>query len=120
MSYLRRVLVAGAAAMACATALLVAADPAVAAGTYSLTGTVNVRTGPGTGFGVITTKASGSSFTLNCQWQGGSSVNGNKTWDFVTFSDGTKGAVSDYWTTTPSWNSFAPNTSQCYRPREQK
>lgn len=119
-SWIKRILASGAAAAFCATALVVTADPAAAAGTFSLTGTVNVRTGPGTGFGVIATKASGASFTLTCQWQGGSSVNGNKTWDYVTFTDGTKGAVADYWTTTPSFNSFAPNTSQCYRPRESK
>jgi uncharacterized protein YraI len=118
-SWLRRIIVAGAAAVACTAAVAVSAEPAAASGTYSLTGTVNVRTGPGTGFGVITTKANGASFTLNCQWQGGSSVSGNKTWDYVTFGDGTRGAVTDYWTTTPSWNSFAPNTGQCYAVREQ-
>jgi hypothetical protein len=109
-----------AAAMMSATALAVIAQPAAAAGTFALTGTVNVRTGPGTTFGVVATKASGATFTLNCQWQGGSSVSGNRTWDSVTFSDGTKGAVADYWTTTPSWNSFAPNTGQCTAGRENR
>lgn len=118
-SWLRRALGMGAATLACAAVLAVTAEPAAASGTYSLTGTVNVRKGPATTFAAITTKASGSSFTLNCQWQGGGSVGGNKTWDYVTFGDGTKGAVSDYYTTTPSWNSFAPNTGQCYAVREQ-
>ncbi len=116
---LRRIIVASVTVAMCSAGLVAVASPALASGTYSLTGTVNVRKGPATTFGVITTKASGSSFTLNCQWQGGSSVGGNKTWDYVTFSDGTKGAVADYYTTTPSWNSFAPNNIQCYRPREQ-
>lgn len=86
---------------------------AAAAGTYSTTGTVNVRYGPSTGYGVITTEPSGAGFTLVCQWQGGTNVNGNATWDEVRFSNGVVGAVSDYWTTTPSFNSFAPNTGAC-------
>lgn len=116
--WLRRAIVLAAAAVVCAAGLIATSEPALASGTYSLTGTVNVRTGPGTTFGVITTKSSGSSFTLNCQWQGGTNVGGNKTWDYVTFTDGTRGAVSDYYTTTPSFNSFAPNNSQCVAVRE--
>ncbi|MFL5910615.1 MAG: SH3 domain-containing protein [Gaiellaceae bacterium] len=90
-----------------------AATPASAAGSYATTGTVNVRTGPGTSYGVITSMPTGAGFTLLCQWQGGTSVNGNATWDRVRFGNGVVGAISDYYTTTPSWNSFAPGTGDC-------
>jgi uncharacterized protein YraI len=96
-----------------AVTLTVSAQPAVAAGTYSTTATVNVRSGPGTGYGIIGSAANGATFTLLCQWQGGTNVNGNSTWDKVTFSNGLTGAISDYYTTTPSWNSYAPNTGPC-------
>ena len=92
--------------------VVTSAAPAAASGTYSTTGTINVRYGPGTGYGIITTISSGTSFTLVCQWQGGTNVNGNSTWDEIRFANGV-GAIADYWTTTPSWNSYAPNTPAC-------
>jgi hypothetical protein len=91
----------------------VTAGPAVAAGTYSTTAVVNVRTGPGTGYTLIKSEPSGAAFTLLCQWQGGTSINGNLTWDEVRFGNGVVGAITDYWTTTPSWNNFAPATGAC-------
>jgi hypothetical protein len=97
-------------------ALAWSAAPASAAGTYSTTATVNVRNGPGTSYGIIATKPGGASFALLCQWQGGTNVNGNATWDRVQFGDGLIGAVSDYWTTTPSWNNYAPGTGDCNAP----
>jgi uncharacterized protein YraI len=48
-------------------AIALSATPAAAAGNYSTTGTVNVRYGPTTGYGVITTEPSGAGFTLICQ-----------------------------------------------------
>src|SRR5262249_28295297 len=71
---------------------VVAAPPAAAAGTYATTATVNVRSGPGTGYSIIGSAANGATFTLLCQWQGGTNVNGNATWDRVTFSNGLTGA----------------------------
>jgi Bacterial SH3 domain len=110
----RRAVVVGLSALAgVATALVVATPPAAAAGTYSTTATVNVRSGPGTGYSIIGSAPNGATFTLLCQWQGGTNVNGNATWDKVTFSNGLTGAISDYYTTTPSWNSYAPNTGPC-------
>src|SRR5215472_17409752 len=109
-----RWLAAGASAACLAvTVLAVAAAPSFAAGTYSTTASVNVRSGPGTGYSVIGTEPSGAQFTLQCQWQGGTSVNGNATWDDVTFANGLTGAITDYYTTTPSWNSYAPGTGPC-------
>jgi hypothetical protein len=87
--------------------------PSFAAGTYGTTASVNVRSGPGTGYPIIGTEPSGAQFTLQCQWQGGTSVNGNATWDDVTFANGVTGAITDYFTTTPSWNSYAPGTGAC-------
>ena len=96
-----------------AATLMIAAEPAAASGTYATTAAVNVRSGPGTGYSIIGSAASGASFTLLCQWQGGTNVSGNATWDKVTFSNGLTGAIADYYTTTPSWNSYAPNTGAC-------
>ncbi len=89
------------------------ATPSFAAGTYSVTAKVNVRSGPGTGSALIGTEPSGAQFTLTCQWQDSTSVNGNATWDNVTFANGLSGAIADYYTTTPSWNSYAPGTGAC-------
>ena len=89
------------------------AGPSFAAGTYRTTTSVNVRSGPGTGASVIGTEPSGASFTLNCQWQGSTNIGGNSTWDDVTFANGVTGAITDFDTTTPSWNSYAPGTGAC-------
>jgi Bacterial SH3 domain len=87
--------------------------PASAAGTYRTTASVNVRSGPGTQYGVVGGVASGTAFTLLCQWQGGTNVGGNSTWDRVTFSNGLTGAITDFDTTTPSFNNYAPGTGDC-------
>ncbi len=104
------------AASACCVAVTViaaGAAPSFAAGTYSTTASVNVRSGPGTGYPLVGREPAGAQFTLQCQWQGGTSVNGNATWDKVTFANGVTGAITDYYTTTPSWNSYAPGTGAC-------
>jgi surface antigen len=90
-----------------------AAGPSFAAGTYRTTASVNVRSGPGTGYQLTGTEPGGATFTLLCQWQGGTNINGNATWDDVTFANGVTGAITDYYTTTPSWNSYAPGTGPC-------
>jgi hypothetical protein len=97
-----------------AAALIVStAEPSYAAGTYNTTATVHVRSGPGTGSPVIGSEPSGTQFTLQCQWQGSTNINGNATWDEVKFADGLSGAITDYYTTTPSFNSYAPATGAC-------
>lgn len=96
-----------------ATIAVLWAGPSFAAGTYRTTTSVNVRSGPGTGSSVIGTQPSGATFTLNCQWQGSTNIGGNSTWDDVTFANGLTGAITDYDTTTPSWNSYAPGTGPC-------
>ena len=111
---------AAAASTVCLSATLIAAAaaPSFAAGTYSTTTSVNVRTGPGTGYPVTGTEPSGARFTLQCQWQGGTNIGGNSTWDEVTFANGLTGAITDYDTTTPSWNSYAPGTGACGSPSQ--
>jgi hypothetical protein len=61
----------------------------------------------------IGTEPSGARFTLQCEWQGGTNIGGNSTWDYVTFANGLTGAITDYDITTPSWNSYAPGTGAC-------
>jgi len=95
------------------TVIAAGAAPSFAAGTYSTTAAVNVRSGPGTGNPLVGKEPAGAQFTLQCQWQGGANVNGNATWDMVTFANGVTGAITDYYTTTPSWNSYAPGTGAC-------
>jgi surface antigen len=95
------------------TAAVLWAGPSYAAGTYRTTTAVNVRSGPGTGSPVIGTEPGGATFTLLCQWLGSTSIGGNSTWDDVTFANGLTGAITDYDTTTPSWNSYAPGTGPC-------
>jgi uncharacterized protein YraI len=93
--------------------VVLAAAPSYAVGTYSTTTAVNVRSGPGTGAAVIGTEPSGAAFTLQCQWQGSTSIGGNATWDEATFTNGLTGAIPDDHTTTPSFNSYAPVTGAC-------
>jgi hypothetical protein len=104
-----------AASTCCAAVTVIAAGaaPSLAAGTYSTTASVNVRSGPSTGYPLVGKEPAGAQFSLQCQWQGGTSVNGNATWDKVTFANGFTGAITDYYTTTPSWNSYAPGTGAC-------
>ena len=101
------------AGLATAAFSLWAAAPSFAAGTYRTTTAVNVRSGPGTGSPIIGTEPAGATFTLLCQWQGSTNIGGNSTWDDVTFAGGPTGAITDYDTTTPSWNSYAPDTGPC-------
>jgi uncharacterized protein YgiM (DUF1202 family) len=99
---------------ACLTIALMAigAAPSFSAATYNTNASVNVRSGPGTGYTVICTETSGAQFTLVCQWKSGTNIDGNATWDKVTFANGLPGAITDYYTTTPSWNSYAPGADR--------
>lgn len=90
--------------------LIAGAAPSFAAGNCSTTASVTVRSGPGTGYPLAGKEPAGAQFTLQCQWQGGISVNGNATWDKVTVADGVTGAITDDYTTTTSRNSYAPGT----------
>lgn len=93
--------------------VLLGATPSYAVGRYRTTAGVNVQAGPGTGAAIIGTEPSGAAFTLQCQWQGSTNVGGNATWDEATFANGLTGAIADFTTTTPSFNSYAPGTGAC-------
>ncbi|SDO88644.1 hypothetical protein SAMN04515671_2241 [Nakamurella panacisegetis] len=108
----RAVLVAAAVAASCVVALQ-SGGIASATGVFSTTAAVNVRSGPGTNAAVIGGEPAGATFTLRCQWQGGTNIGGNATWDSVQFGNGVVGAITDYLTTTPSWNNYAPGTLPC-------
>ena len=102
------------AALAVSCALALASNgTASAAGVYHTTAAVNVRSGPSTATAVLAVEPNGASFTLICQWQGGTNIGGNATWDRVQFANGVVGAISDYPTNTPSWNNYAPGTPDC-------
>ena len=90
--------------------LIAGAAPSFAAGNCSTTASVNVRSRPDTGYPLAGTEPAGAQFTLQCQGQGGISVNGNATWDKVIAAVGVTGAITDDYTTTTSWNSHAPGT----------
>lgn len=103
------------AASTCCTA--VTSSPArhlgFAAGNCSTTASVNVRSGPDTGYPLAGKEPAGAQFTLQCQGQGGISVNGNATWDKVIVADGVTSAITDDYTRTPSRNSHGPGTGTC-------
>lgn len=69
------------------------AAPPVNTWTYPVKETVNIRSGPGTGYGVVGTAASGSTQTFNC-YLTGTSVGGDTVWGHL--SNG-KGYISDYY-----------------------
>lgn len=75
---------------------------------YYTTGTVNLRSGPGTNHSIVQTVGANTPIDLVCQaW--GTDVNGNRIWDRLTGGQW----VADYWTTTPSWNNLAPPYRWC-------
>src|SRR4051812_35689526 len=60
-----------------------------------------LRSGPGTQYSVVQRVNKNTPLDIACQMQGGTNVNGNATWDRLTGGQW----VTDYYTTTPSWNS---------------
>lgn len=82
-----------------------------AAGPYYTTASpyLNARSGPGTGYSIVGTLNYWSPIYIQCQVQGGTNVNGNATWDKL--SNGWW--ISDYWTTTPSYNSYISGVPDC-------
>lgn len=74
--------------------------------------TLNARGGPGTGYGIVGSLGYGTAIDISCQQQGGSNVNGNATWDRL--SNGWW--IADYWTNTPSFNSYIAGVPACSAP----
>src|SRR5437879_4335428 len=74
-----------------------------------MTAGVALRTGPGTGYALLGRLNTGAPIDIDCQVQGGTNVGGNATWDRLTGGQW----LADYYTTTPSFNSYAPGLGDC-------
>ena len=82
-----------------------AVTPAGAVTGYRTTATMNVRSGPGTGYSVVGSVSSGTGLDIQCQIKSGSSVNGSDVWNKL----GPGRYVSDYYTNTPVFNGYTSN-----------
>jgi hypothetical protein len=69
---------------------------------------VHAYSGPGPSYDLVGALANGSSLEIVCQ-DFGAATRGSNIWDKL--ADGSW--VSDYWTSTPSFNSFSPGIGQC-------
>ena len=108
----------------CAAAALIASTVAVpvALGTarveayqrYAVTANgVALRSGPGTNYPVLQRVNAGTPIDIVCQIQNGPSVGGNRTYDKLSGSQW----LPDYYTSTPSFNSYAPGLGDCNAPQ---
>jgi hypothetical protein len=78
---------------------------------YSTSSSLNLRAGPGTTWGSVQTVGYHAALDIDCQVQGATNIGGNATWDHLT-----NGLwVTDYYTTSPSFNSYAPGLGPCSR-----
>lgn len=80
-----------------------------AAHLYRVTDMVRQRSGPGTNFATVGFLADGQQIGIACQARSSSIINGTGIWDRL--SDGSY--VTDYYTTTPAFNTFSPGLSHC-------
>jgi uncharacterized protein YraI/lysophospholipase L1-like esterase len=69
---------------------------------------VNLRAGPGTGFGVVGTAAPGQELDIGCQ-TAGTNVSGSTIWDRLTSGS----FISDFYTSTPVFADFSPGLNRC-------
>jgi surface antigen len=76
---------------------------------YRTTDVVRERSGPGTGYGSRGILAAGTTVMITCQVRSSSVIRGTGIWDRL--SDG--GYITDYYTTTPSFNQFSPGIPHC-------
>lgn len=87
-----------------------AAQPASASVRYATVGDgLALRAGPGTQYSVLRRVNNGTPLDIVCQVQGGTNIGGNATWDKLTGGEW----VADYFTTSPSFNSYAPGLGDC-------
>jgi hypothetical protein len=107
----RKLLVTGIGALSLVVPLAATATPAAAdAGPYYTLArpSLYTRSGPGVQYAVTGSLPYRTPFTVVCQ-QPGSNVGGNVMWDRLP-----SGAwIADYWTTTPSYNSYIPGVPDC-------
>ncbi len=76
---------------------------------YFTTDNVRQRSGPGTGYRTVGIMPAGHRIMIVCQVRSGSVINGTAIWDRLT--DGTY--VTDYYTSTPAFNTFSPGLKGC-------
>ena len=108
LSLTRRIKVWLLATVAIAASVLVAAPAMADHGIYT-TATVNVRSGPSTGYAVIGTVPSGASPTYHC-WTQGQNINGVDVWFNMTYGSVT-GYISSYYDNS-SYSTDAAITSK--------
>ena len=84
--------------------------PPAPAGRWKIaaTSSVNLRSGPGTGYSVVGSLGPGARFDVACQTYG-TTIYGSPIWDKLT--DGRY--VADYFTDTPVFSNFSPGIPQC-------
>jgi hypothetical protein len=91
----------------------VTSQPASASVRYAAVGDgLALRSGPGTQYPVLRKVNNGTPLDIVCQVQGGTNIGGNATWDKLVGGEW----VSDYFTTTPSFNSYVPGLGDCRAP----
>lgn len=85
-------------------------QPAQPAGhPFRVTDMVRQRSGPGTSFATRGFAQDGQQILIACQVRSNSTINGTGIWDRLT--DGSY--VTDYYTTTPAFNTFSPGLPHC-------
>ena len=94
------------------TAATTTTASAAVGGFYTTASPLTARSGPGTGYSIVGTLPYWTPITVACQVQGGTNVGGNATWDKLTNG----WWIADYWTTTPSFNSYIPGVADCNTP----
>lgn len=107
----RSVALVGVGALSAVLPTAMSTSPASAdAGPYFTLATAGLRarTGPGTQYSVASTLGYRTPFTVVCQ-QPGTNVGGNVMWDRLPSGLW----IADYWTTTPSFNSYIPGVPDC-------
>lgn len=78
---------------------------------YSTTSSLAERSGPGTTWSVTQYVGYNAPLDVDCQVQGATNVGGNATWDHLTNGQW----VTDYYTTSPSFNNYASGLGPCSR-----
>lgn len=76
---------------------------------YRTTDVIRQRSGPGTGFHTVGILPAGARIMIVCQVRSSSVIRGTGIWDRL--SDGSY--VTDYYTTTPAFNTFSPGLPRC-------
>jgi uncharacterized protein YgiM (DUF1202 family) len=78
---------------------------------YRTLGNVNVRSGPGTGYSVVTTLANGTSINISCQTKSNSTPYNDPVWDRI--SSPVVGYITDYYASTPTAYDYSPGIPRC-------